>query len=56
MRTPSNFLIFAAIAALLSSAFAVNLQLARKPKRYSAVGFAAGLGLALAAAAVAAAL
>lgn len=56
MRTPSTFLILAAIADMLSSVFAVNLQLARKPKRYSVVGLAASLGLALAAAAVAVAL
>lgn len=53
MRTPSVFLILAAVAAILSSAFAMNLQLSRKPKRYSLIGFAAGFVLALAAAAVA---
>jgi hypothetical protein len=52
MSTPSTFLILAAVAAILSAAFAMNLQLSRKPKRYSVLGFAASLGLALAAVAV----
>ena len=53
MQTPSTFLTLAAAAAMLSVAFAANLQFARKPKRYSLVGFAAGLALAAAAVAVA---
>ena len=53
MSTPSAFLILAAVAATFSGAFAVNLQLSRKPKRYWSLDFAAGLTLALAAAAVA---
>ncbi len=52
MQTPSTLFILAAVAAILSGAF-VNLQLSRKPKRYSVMGFATGLGLTLAAVAFA---
>jgi hypothetical protein len=44
---PSTLLIFGALAAILSAACALHLQLARRPKRFALAGALASLGIAI---------